>query len=84
MLKSIAFNTAASFASISMNQFEFPTTRGVPAMRIGGNVYHNIGCIYPEGSKQNMFMQCLFHTDEMRDDLISYGFVILKLVNPNL
>ena len=28
--KPIAFNTKVSFASISMNQFEFPTTRGIP------------------------------------------------------
>jgi hypothetical protein len=51
-----------------MNQFEFPTTRGVPAMRIGGNVYHNLGSIYPEASNQAKFMQCFFHTNEIRDD----------------
>ena len=60
--KPIAFNTKVSFASISMNQYEFPKTRGIPSLRIGGNVFHNLGYIYPDPNKQAKFMQCFFHT----------------------
>ena len=54
--KSVAFNTSVSFASISMNQQQFPATRGVPALRISGSVYHNIGSIHPDANTQAKFM----------------------------
>ena len=59
--KPIAFNTAVSFASISMNQKQFPTTHGVPALRISGSVYHNIGAIHSDTDTQAKFMQCFFY-----------------------
>ena len=66
--KPIAFNTKVSFASISMNQYEFPKTRGIPSLRIGGNVFHNLGSIYPHPNKQAKFMQCFFHTNAYDDE----------------
>ena len=47
-LKSRAFNTSLSFASISTTTYKFHG--GVPTYRIQGAIYHNIGSIYPEYS----------------------------------
>ena len=60
--KPIAYNTSVSFASISINQQQFKSTRGVPASRISGSIYHNIGaiCIHPDPQTHTKFMQCFF------------------------
>jgi hypothetical protein len=58
--KARAFNSKLSFASVSMNQYLFPNTRGVPALRISGSIYHNIGAIHPEPEQQAKFLQCFF------------------------
>ena len=62
--KARAFNTKSSFASVTMKQSLFPSTRGVPAMRISGSVYHNIGAIHPEANVQAKFMQTFFYESE--------------------
>ena len=59
--KARAFNTKSSFASVTMKPSLFPSTRGVPAMRISGSVYHNIGAIHPEANVQAKFMQTFFY-----------------------
>ena len=48
-----------------MNQQKFPLTRGVPALRISGSVYHNIGAIYPNPDAQAKFMQCFFYDGDV-------------------
>ena len=62
--KARAFNTKSSFASVTMKQSLFPSTRGVPPMRISGSVYHNIGAIHPEANVQAKFMQTFFYESE--------------------
>ena len=66
--KSIAYNTSVSFASITMNQHQFPTTKGVPTLRIGGSVYHNIGAVHPDANTQAKFMQCFFHDGSVHEN----------------
>ena len=58
--KARAFNSKLSFASVSMNQYLFPNTRGVPALRISGSIYHNIGAIHPEPEQQAKFCSVFF------------------------
>ena len=53
------YNGWLSFASISLSAFPF--TRGVPAMRIQGQIYHNLGPINPPEGVQPRNMQVLFH-----------------------
>ena len=65
--KSITYNTSVSFASITMNQHQFPTTKGVPTLRIGGSVYHNIGAVHPDANTQAKFMQCFFHDGSVHE-----------------
>ena len=53
------FNGWLSFASISLTAFRF--NGGIPAMRIQGQIYHNLGSINPPQGVQPRNMQVLFH-----------------------
>ena len=53
------FNSALSFASIQMNEFDFATT-SVPAFRISGNVYHRLGPLHHQQIQQPAFIQLYF------------------------
>ena len=72
--KARAFNSKLSFASVSMNQYLFPNTRGVPALRISGSIYHNIGAIHPEPEQQAKFLQCFFYESNGDSSLDNFEF----------
>ncbi len=59
--KSKTFNSNLSFASISLNNYKFGTV-GMPAVRISGSVYHNIGSVLKgDSSTAAQFLQVFFH-----------------------
>jgi hypothetical protein len=61
-----AFNSAVSFASVNLNQFKFPSVRGIPSIRISGSIYHTIGDLYSDDAIKR-HLQTFFH--EGNDDL---------------
>jgi hypothetical protein len=56
------YNTLTSFASITMDEHQFPVT-GVPSLRIHGQIYHRLGSILPSEGSRPLFMQCFFYTN---------------------
>jgi len=55
-------NSQSSFASVTLTSDLLPqSSRGVPYLRIQGQIYHNIGSIYPGPQTSAKFMQCFFH-----------------------
>ena len=68
------YNGWLSFASISLSAFPF--TRGVPAMRIQGQIYHNLGPINPPEGVQPRNMQVLFRTSGWTYDIKYHGGLV--------
>ena len=58
-------NAFVSFASVTLVN-EKLTSNGPPILRIGKEIFHNIGSIYAENTPRNL--QCFFYTEEVIND----------------
>ena len=68
--KARIFNSKLSFASISFNDVN-QNLQGIPAMRIQGLIYHNIGTIHPIDHNSPQFLQCFFYEHNNNDHLFT-------------
>ena len=66
--KARIFNSKLSFASITFNDVN-RNLQGIPAMRIQGQIYHNIGTIHPIDNTTPQFMQCFFYEHNNNDNV---------------
>jgi hypothetical protein len=60
--KSRQFNTKCSFASVSLNEYQF-RTHVIPTIRISGQVYHRLGAIHPEPHICSLYLCKYFFTN---------------------
>ena len=71
--KSRAFNTKASFASITVQEDKrFTHTAGIPTFRISGTVYHRLGAINNEADMPPQFLQCYFYDQANEENFFNF------------